>query len=697
MIFKRNKIKQGVCFFMICCLYVFKSGATEVMKIACIGNSVTYGYGLQNPSVQAYPAQLQQLLGPKYQVGNFGHSGATLLKNGHNPYFKTQEFRDALAFKPDIAIVHLGLNDTDPRNWPQYRDQFERDYHWLLDTLQEVNPKVKLYVCVLTPIFSGHPRFKSGTFEWYKQIQELLPFIAKTHQAQLINLRDSLDNRPDLFLDNLHPNEEGAEIMAKTVFKKITGNYGGLQLPRIFADHMVLQRGRPIHIYGIANAGQRVEVRFGEEQGMAEADENGCWTASFRAMEAGGPYQLLVRSENRNIVLNDILVGDVWLCSGQSNMAFPLRAAQGGATLAQQADSSVDLRLYHLQEATPTNDKAWSKEDLRKANALLYFNGTWNQVKEEEAASFSAIGYVFGNRLQKETGVPIGLIQLAVGGSGIESWIDRYSLENDPLLVDMLNNWRKSDFIMDWNRGRADVNLKFATNPRQRHPYEPAYNFEAGVTLLKDFAIKGVIWYQGESNVHNPELYTKLFKTFIQGWRQFFKQDTLPFYYVQLAGIDRPAWPYFRDVQRRLQQEIPNTWMAISADVGDSLNVHPTNKIPVGERLANLALAHSYGRDIMADAPEVKTMSREGAVLNLYFTANLKTADGKPVKGFEWIDAKGNVLTTEVEIQHNIIRIKLPKGVFTKAVCYAWKPFTRANLVSEQGVPVSTFSMNITE
>lgn len=145
----------------------------NIIKGACIGNSVTYGYGLKNSNIESYPSQLQQLLKEKYEVKNIGHSGATLLKKGHNPYYKTKAFADAAAFKPDIAIIHLGLNYTDPRNWPNYKDEFEEDYAWLLDTLKTLNSLVKLYICKLTPIFSGHPRFKSGTRNWYWQIQNI--------------------------------------------------------------------------------------------------------------------------------------------------------------------------------------------------------------------------------------------------------------------------------------------------------------------------------------------------------------------------------------------------------------------------------------------------------------------------------------------------------------------------------------------
>lgn len=195
-------------FWRLIILLIFLSGTNlygQKIKVACIGNSVTAGYLLANPGQQAYPAQLQQLLGSGYEVENFGHSGATLLKNGHNPYYKTKAFNDAIYFKADIAVIHLGLNDTDPRNWPNYKDNFQPDYQWLIDTLKQQNPNLMVYICKLTPIFSGHPRFKSGTRDWYWQVQEKIAQVAKANGLLPIDLNSALNNRPELFADYLHP------------------------------------------------------------------------------------------------------------------------------------------------------------------------------------------------------------------------------------------------------------------------------------------------------------------------------------------------------------------------------------------------------------------------------------------------------------------------------------------------------------
>ncbi len=661
------------------------------IKVACIGNSVTFGYGLQEVA-GTYPMQLQDLLGDAYAVGNFGHSGATLLRNGHNPYYKTAAFADALAFVPDIAVIHLGLNDTDPRNWPEYRDEFAADYGWLLDTLRAVNPEIKLYLCRLTPIFSGHPRFKSSTREWYWQIQHLLPQIAAHHGAALIDLHAPLYHRPDLFADNLHPDATGAGIIAQTVYSKITGNFGGLQLAPIFADHGVLQRDQPIRIHGQANAHSAIEVDFAGETRHAQTNSDGQWEVKFEPKPAGGPYVLAIRGGGKSIERRDMLVGDVWLCSGQSNMAFPLRAAIGGDSLAAAAADYPNLRLAHFQPVAATDPRAWDADVLQQVNELAYFSGSWQRATPENARAFSAIAYAFGAQIQQEEGVPIGLIQVAVGGSGIESWIDRYTLEHDPLLVDMLSGWRTSDFIMQWSRERAAVNLKQATLVKQRHPYEPAYNFEAGLAPLGGLGLKGVLWYQGESNAQNPELYEAMFAKLVSSWRQRWGQD-LPFYYVQLSSIDRPSWPRFRDMQRQLQGRIPHVWMAVSSDLGDSLDVHPPHKLPIARRLADLALQHSYQRDMQAGSPElVRIQQQEGEWMLEFGNAEaLRLAGQGPLHGFEFVTASGIAVPVQGRIVENTVILPMPEGIEASALRYAWQPFTRANLVNERGAPVSTF------
>ncbi|WP_184542047.1 GDSL-type esterase/lipase family protein [Mucilaginibacter sp. FT3.2] len=673
-------------------------GQNGVIKVACVGNSVTYGYGLAKPAQESYPAQLQQLLGTPYSVSNWGHSGATLIKKGHNPYFKTAEFTGLIASKPDIAIIHLGLNDTDPRDWPDFKQNFEADYAWLIDTIRKANPHVHIFICRLSPIFSGHPRFKSGTREWYGQIQNLIPLIARANNTGLMDFHEPLYNRPNLFADNLHPDKEGALILAETVYRKLTGNYGGLKLPAVFADQMVLQRDRPIPVYGKANAGDIIGVTFKGIIAKVKVNENGEWKVMLPASKAGGPFQMKVTAKDTSITINNILLGDVWLCAGQSNMYFPLNRSAGASAAMKTAEKNTNLHLYKLNLQAETDQVTWDSVSLAKANKLTFFSGTWKACDSSSVADFSAIAYYFGQKITRDAGVPVGLIEVAVGGSPTESWIDRYMMEQDDQLVDMLNNWRTSDYEMQFCRDREAINLKNTTNLKQRHTYEPCYNYEAAIDPLTRFPIKGVVWYQGESNTHNVELYTHLFTTLVSSWRQKWGYD-LPFYTVQLSGINRPSWPVFRDAQRKLQKKIPGTQMAVSFDLGDSLNVHPTRKREIGERLALLAARYTYHQAVKANGPE-PTMARktnDHIIVSFVFAQQLKTAGSKPLIGFELVNNKGQSILTAASIKGSKVYLTVPVGESIKAINYAMQPFSRANLINEAGLPAPTFTMQLHE
>lgn len=661
--------------------------------MACIGNSVTYGYGIADREKHAYPAQLQHLIGSTYEVANFGLSGATLLRKGHRPYTKTQQYRDAIAYRPDIAIIHLGLNDTDPRNWPNFRDEFAADYYHLIDTLRAVNPKVRILISRLTPIFSGHPRFKSGTRDWYWQIQALIPVIAANRNVELIDLHTPLYNRPDLFPDELHPTAEGAGIIAATVAGQLTGRYGGLRLAPVFSNHMVLQQKMPIPVQGTADAGEEVTVSLGGESIKTKANTQGRWEATLSPKKAGGPYELEVSTTVKNIKVQDILVGEVWLCSGQSNMEFPLKAEQGAKNEMQFAQQAADIRLMQLKPIAETANAAWDSVTLQEVNQLQYYTGSWQRCDSASAKDFSAVAYYFGKQLQQQLKVPIGLIQVAVGGSTTESWIDRHTLEHHPQLVDILHNWRSSDLVMGWARERAGVNILDSKVAKQRHPYEPAYNYEAGLAPLTLFPIKGVIWYQGESNAHNIELHEELFRTLVSSWREKWGYD-FPFYYTQLSSINRPSWPHFRDSQRRMLSQLENVGMAVTSDLGDSLDVHPTQKRQVGERLAAWALAKTYRQRQEHSGPLFRGAQFSGnqAVCTFYAGKGLQTSDKQVLRGFEIAGSDLIFRKASARIRGSKVLVSSEQVPEPKYVRYAWEPYTRANLTNAAGLPASTFT-----
>lgn len=683
--------------FILLLLMVPLTGSfAQKVKIACVGNSVTYGYSLADPATESYPAVLQKMLGDGYQVGNFGHSGATLLKRGHNPYFKTPEFKKAISMQADIVVIHLGLNDTDPRDFPNYRDAFIADYNWLIDTFRRASPGARIYICKMTPIFTGHPRFLSSTQAWYKAVQNKIGQVARINHCGLIDLYTAFHNRPDLITDapTLHPNKAGAYHLATIVRQYLTGEYGGLQVAGIFTDNMILQRDKTVPVWGMANSGQQITVTFHHRQWTTTAGANGKWRVDLPAFKASAtPAVLKVATTDTSCVFHNVLIGDVWLCSGQSNMYFSVQQSLGGSALAKNAKPAQNLRLLKYTPYAETDNAVWDSVALKKANELDFFSGRWTLNRPADVAAFSAVAYVFGLQVQQREQVPVGLIELAVGGSPLISWLDRTTLEENPAFEPALHNWRHSDYLMEWNRQRAGKNLEKAASPFQRHPYEPCFNYEAGIAKINRFPIKGIIWYQGESDAGNAELYSRLFPVFVKDWRASFGKD-IPFYYVQLSSMDRPSWNYFRDAQRRLLQVVPLSGMAVTSDLGDSLNVHYPNKIPVGRRLAKIALKDTYHHaEVISSGPTLDSIFVKGRQLILRFNhgQGLTTSDGRPLRGFQIFNQLGALQTVPAEIRSNRVYIQIPAGTTAQQVVYGWKPFSRANLVNAAGLPASTF------
>lgn len=683
---------KKLLFFSLFLIVTVALSAQKQIKVACVGNSITYGSGLADRSTESYPVQLQQLLGDGYEVSNFGKPGATLLNKGHRPYMQQDEFKRALDFAGDVVVIHLGINDTDPRDWPNYRDFFVKDYLALIDSFRVVNSRARILIARLTPIADRHPRFESGTRDWHGEIQQAIETVARQAGVQLIDFHEPLYPYPYMFPDAVHPTKEGTAIMAKTVYAAITGDFGGLQMPLLYTDNMVLQRDCPLTLRGKADAGQKVTVAVAGEKGTAIAGSDGKWAVTLRPLKAGGPYTLTVSAGKRKLTYNNVLVGEVWLCSGQSNMEFYLNWASTAKRDVPQA-ANDGIRLYDMKGRWRTDAKKWDASVLDSLNRLQYYKETqWEVCSPATAGSFSAVAYYFGKMLQDSLKVPVGLICNAIGGSPTEAWIDRNTLEYR--FPAILRDWTQNDFIQDWVRGRAALNIKRATSKLQRHPYEPCYLYEAGIRPLEQFPVRGVIWYQGESNAHNREAHEKLFKLLVESWRKNWNNAQLPFYYVQLSSIDRPSWPWFRDSQRRMMQEIPYSAMAVSSDHGDSLDVHPKNKQPIGERLGRWALNKTYGReDVVPSGPLFRGVEyKDGAAyVSFDYAEGLRASDGKPLRTFEVAEMEGVYYPATAEVVGDRIKVYNKNVKNPLHVRYGWQPFTRANLVNGAGLPASTF------
>ena len=681
----------------------------QFVKVACVGNSVTFGYKLENPEKESYPVQLQQLLCENYLVKNFGKSGATLLRKGHRPYNEQEEYKNAIAFAGDIVVIHLGLNDTDPRNWPNYGDDFIKDYLTLIQDFRTANPNCKIFVCRMTPIGHNHWRFKSGTRDWYWKIQHCIEVVAEQADCQLIDLQEILYHRPDLFPDALHPTKEGAGIIARQVYQAITGDFGGLQMPDFYSDNMILQRDIPLIISGKADVGDRISVllRKPEKRKAKEiqtqqaiAGNDGRWSVTLNPTAAGTNYTLTIRcltstsSVSSEITYKNIAFGEVWFCSGQSNMVFRVDQSSEDEQdeIKTYLATNPDIRFFNEKCNWLTNDYEWPETALDSVNRLMHFApAKWEMCNGQNTTEFSAVAFQFGKMLSDSLNVPIGLILNAVGGSPTEAWIDRKTLEFE--FPDMLYNWKDSDFIQQWVRDRAKNNIAKSANKLQRHSYEPCYLFESGILPLQGCAIKGVIWYQGESNAHNIETHEKLFPLLVQSWRNCFGEN-LPFYYVQLSSHDRPSWPAFRNSQRLLMSKLENTGMAVCSDFGDRYDVHPRHKKAVGQRLARWALHDLYGFDVVPSGPLFKSIEMKDKAIFVKFdyAEGLHASDGQPLRTFEIAEQEGQFVPANAEVVGNQVKVWNDSIQNPRFVRYGWQPTTDANLVNGDGLPASTFS-----
>ena len=663
------------------------------IKVACVGDSVTYGYGISDKEHDSYPAQLQQMLGDGYEVRNFGHNGATLLRHGHRPYNTLEEYGQALEYKADIVIIHLGLNDTDPRNWPHYAEEFIPDYHTLIEDFRRDNPDVRIWICKMTPIMHGHWRFQSGTRDWHAAEQEAIVKVAEGAGTGLIDLYEPLFVRPDLFPDNLHPTPEGAGIIAKTVYGAITGDYGGLKLSPMYTDNMVIQQGKAVVFEGTADAGEKVTVRFAGESRQNVTADNGRWEVEFPTMAAGGPYDLKIKCKSGSAAFKNIWIGEVWICAGQSNMEFPLRNCLTAKEDIAAASSHRKLHLFQMKENYLTGNVTWSKGALDTINHLGLMNPEgWKMADAGNAGDFSAVGYNFAAMLSDSLDCHIGIINCSVGGSTTESWCDRSVLAWD--FPQVLYNWNKGDFGQEWARGRALKNMGDDADPLQRHPYHPGYMFDAGVRMIGNVNPRGVLWYQGESNAHNIELHETLFKLMVKSFREFWGKDTR-MQVIQLSGIGtRPSWPRFRDSQRRLAEQIENTGLTVCSDLGHPTDVHPREKRTVGHRAAQSVLHDVYGfKGLVPSGPVCMEARAEGrtAVLSFNYAEGLSVSEG-----FEIAGRDGIYYPAAIKVDGNKVMLQADQVPAPESVRYAWQANPdKADLKNGAGLPASTFTIGI--
>jgi sialate O-acetylesterase len=479
-----------------------------------------------------------------------------------------------------------------------------------------------------------------------------------------------------------------------------------LTLPAMFTDHAVLQREMPVPVWGTAEPGEEVHVVIAGQTLKTKADDKGNWSVTLKPLSVGKPLTLVVESGKSRVEVKDLLVGEVWLCSGQSNMEFPLSAVTNG-DLEISAANHPQIRLIAVKEPG-------SQEPVED------FDGEWKVCSPASAKGFSAVGYFFGRELHDQLGVPIGLIDDSWGGSSCEAWIRRDRLEGNPLYTalikkwdDQVKNFDEAKWKADWaawrkkaaaakkEGKRAPGNRPLASDPALGN-HRPANLYHARLEPVMPYAIRGVIWYQGESNAGRAYQYRDMFPLMISSWREDWKEGDFPFYWVQLADFkaEQPEpgdseWAELREAQTMAQDKLPNTGQAVIIDLGDAADIHPKHKLDVGRRLARLALARDYGKKVENQSPRYESMEKEGDKIVVKLKdvgGGLRVLDNATVQGFaiagedrkwHWAEAK--------IVKPNLVEVSSKDVKKPVAVRYAWADNPVCNLYGTSLLPVTPF------
>ncbi len=473
-----------------------------------------------------------------------------------------------------------------------------------------------------------------------------------------------------------------------------------VKLPYILADHMVVQRGQAVHIWGKAEPAETVTVSFRGAASTAAADALGRWSVYLPAGEAGGPFELAVKGAN-TIVLKDVLVGDVWIASGQSNMEWPVAwAANPAAEMAAANYPKIRLvRAMHKVSEYPVDNLVGQM---------------WAPCTPQTVEKFSAVGYHFGRLLQERLGVPIGLIQTAWGGTPIDAWTNLAAISRNPALMPVFAEWnelmqehalallRYGREAKDWEKAAARAKAERRPPPPvpvkpvgPGGPWTPGGLYNAMVAPITALPIRGVIWYQGEANgsVTRAPYYGRLFQAMIRDWRRAWGQGDFPFLFVQLANYNAPdsAWPELREGQRQALA-LRNTAMAVAIDIGTPENIHPPDKRTVAARLALAARAVAYGENIEYSGPLFLRAARELNGMRVWFehAAGL-AAKGGAVRGFEVAGTDKKFFPAEARIQGSTVWAWSGEVSEPAYVRYAWKDNPECNLYNGAGLPASPF------
>lgn len=488
-----------------------------------------------------------------------------------------------------------------------------------------------------------------------------------------------------------------------------------VKLASPFTSHMVLQREAKIPVWGTAEPGEKVTVEFAGQKKSSQADAAGKWRVDLKPLKASAEGRRFIVSGSQtaqSIQLEDVLVGEVWLASGQSNMDFSVSKKVkyfAGVTNEEEEIAAANYPLIRIFTGAAT--KTYEPQTTIK--------GEWLVCSPETVPAFSAVGYFFARDLQKELKVPVGIVTMAFGASTAEAWIRRETMAADPELKPMLDRFdaavqsfktnpppvvappRSEDVSAENTTTNAAARrARRSTGPRD--PVQDQHNatvlFNGMINPVIPFAIRGVIWYQGESIVGGDAgraLYPKVQATLVKDWRKLWGQGNFPFYIVQLAGQEAASNnPFVREAQATIL-DLPNTGMAVTTDIGEARNVHPHNKQDVGDRLARIALAKDYGRKIEYSGPMYQSMKVEGNKIRVRFShldGGLVAKGGEPLKWFAIAGADMKFVPAEAEIDGDTVVVSSAEVSAPVAVRYAWVNFPEGcNLYNKSGLPAAQF------
>lgn len=498
------------------------------------------------------------------------------------------------------------------------------------------------------------------------------------------------------------------------------GKYRRLSLPAIYADHMILQCNKPLLIQGWARAGREVTVRMAGKEVQTRTSATGQWKVDLGSMPPGGPYVMEVETPGKRICYKDVYLGEVWICSGQSNMVVPIASPNnddsekemiprtGGKQLAMPFRC---CRVEPVAEEMNPYRKEWKRWWIfRLINQYKYTTVKGWEDCNQVAGSLSAIAYYYGRELAEQLNVPVGILINPLGGTAEYGWIERSLLEQH--YPEILSDFFANPGVTDWMKGRACANLSARRNaPGQLHPYFPGYCYEVCIRPIAGYGVRGVIWFAGESSAQLNDMpqFSLLTELLIRNWREHWGEE-MPFYYAQLHGMVYEQafgaglhyyYPEVRECQRQLLYRIPAVGMAVSYDLCVPDNVHFRQRKPMGERFARLALHHTYGRkEVMPNGPLYRQaeVSAGRVLVRFDYGEGLHTSDGGAVRGFELAGADRVFYPTEAHFEGEVVVLICPSDLTPCYLHYAFDAYpVAANLVNGAELPAAAFEVEITD